>query len=70
MSDAKFIKIVVKACVLEFNAIVTPYVLDLDVVVVHTPIRNAPEDILYFSFVKNDMHPSESRIVINDHQAI
>ena len=70
MSDAKSIKIGVQACVLEFSAIITPDVLDFDVVVVHTPICKAHEDILHFSFVKNDIHPSVSRIVINNHEAI
>ena len=70
MSDAQSVKIGVKPSILEFSAIVTPDVLDLDVVVVHTPICEAPEDILHFSLIEYNMHPSESRIVINNYEAI
>ena len=57
MSDAQSIKISVKAGVLEFSAIVTSDVLDLDAIVVHGSIGEASEDILHFSLVEDYMHP-------------
>ena len=50
MSDAHSIKISVEAGVLEFSAIVTSDVLDLDAIVVHCSIGEA-SDILHFSLV-------------------
>ena len=49
MSDAQCIKISVEAGVLEFSAIVTSDVLDLDAIVVHGSIGDASEDILHSS---------------------
>ena len=49
MSDAQSIKISVEAGVLEFSAIVTSDVLDLDTIVVHGSIGEASEDILHIS---------------------
>ena len=60
MSDAQSIKISVEADVLEFSAIVTSDVLDLDAIVVHGSIGEASEDILHFSLVEDYMHPSIS----------
>ena len=57
MSDAQSIKISVEAGVLEFSAIVTSDVLDLDTTVVHGSIGVASEDILHFSLVEDYMHP-------------
>ena len=51
MSDDQCIKISVEASVLEFSAIVTSKVLDLDAIVVHGSIGEASEDILHFSLV-------------------
>ena len=65
MSDAQCIKICVKAGVLEFCAIVTSDVLYLGAIIVHCPICEASEDILHFSLVKDYVHPSISRIIIN-----
>jgi hypothetical protein len=65
MSDTKFIKIVVKACVLELGAIVAPDVLDLETIIRHGPIGELSEDILNFSLEGNDMHPGIARVVIN-----
>ena len=70
MSDAQCIKISVEAGVLEFSAIVTSDVLDLDAIVVHGSIGEASEDIPYFSLVEDYMHPSISRIIINNDKAI
>ena len=70
MSDAQSIKISVEAVVLEFSAIVTSDVLDLDAIVVHGSIGEASEDILHFSLVEDYMHPSISRIIINNDKAI
>ena len=60
MCDAQSIKICIKASVLEFSAIVTSDVLDLDAIVVHGSIGEASEDILHFSLVEDYMHPSIS----------
>ena len=60
MSDAQSIKISVEVGVLEFSAIVTSDVLDLDAIVVHGSIGEASEDILHFSLVEDYMHPSIS----------
>ena len=60
MSDAQCIKIGVEAGVLEFSAIVTSDVLDLDAIVVRGSIGEASEDILHFSLVEDYMHPSIS----------
>ena len=57
MSDAQSIKISIEAGVLEFSAIVTFDVLDLDDIVVHGSIGEASEDILHFSLVEDYMHP-------------
>ena len=60
MNDAQCIKISVEASVLEFSAIVTSDVLDLDAIVVHGSIGEASEDILHFSLVEDYVHPSIS----------
>ena len=70
MSDAQCIKISVEASVLQFSAIVTSDVLDLDVIVVHGSIGEASEDILHFSLIEDYMHPSISRVIINNDEAI
>ena len=70
MSDTKFIKIVVKACVLELGAIVAPDVLDLETIIRHGPIGESSEDILNFSLVGNDVHPGVTRVVINNDESI
>ena len=57
MSDAQSIRISVEAGVLEFSAIVTSDVLDLDAIVIHGMVGEASEDILHFSLVENYMHP-------------
>ena len=56
MSDTQGVKISVEAGVLEFYAIVTSNVLDLDAIIVHCSICEAPEDILHFSLVENYVH--------------
>ena len=56
MSDSQCINISVEAGVLEFSAIVTSDVLDLDAIVVHGSIGEASEDILHFSLVEDYMH--------------
>ena len=60
MRDAKGIKISVEASVLEFSAIVTSDVLDLDAIVVHGSIGEASEDILHLIIIENYMHPGIS----------
>ena len=65
MCDAQCIKISVEASVLEFYAIVTSDVLDLDAIVGHGMIGKASEDILHFSLVENYVHPFVS---LNSHQ--
>src|SRR3990170_2282429 len=60
MSDAQCIKISVEAGVLEFCAVVTSDVLDLDAIVGHGTIGESSEDILHFSLVENYVHPSIS----------
>ena len=70
MCDAQSIKICIKASVLEFSAIVTSDVLDLDAIVRHGTIGKASEDILHFSLVEDYVHPSISRIIINNDKAI
>ena len=70
MSDAQGIKICIKASVLEFNAIVTSDVLYLGAIIVHCSIGEASGDILHFSLVEDYVHPSISRIIINNDKAI
>ena len=70
MCDAQGIKICIKASVLEFSAIVTSDVLYLGAIIVHSSIGEAFEDILHFSFVEDYMHPSVSRVIINNDEAI
>ena len=70
MCDAQCIKIGVEPSILELGSIVTSDVLDLDAIVVHGSIGEMFEDILHFSLVEDYMHPSISRVVINDHEAI
>ena len=70
MCDAQGIKICIKASVLEFSAIVTSDVLYLGAIIVHSSIGEASEDILHFSLVKDYVHPSISRIIINNNKAI
>ena len=60
MSDAQSIKISVEAGVLEFCALVTPDVLDLDAIVSHGAIGESSEDILHFSLIENYVHPGVS----------
>ena len=60
MSHAKCIKVSVEAGVLEFCAVVTSDVLDLDTVVRHGTIGEASEDILHFILIENYMHPGIS----------
>ena len=57
MCDAQCIKISVEAGVLEFCAIVTPDVLDLDAIVRHGTVGELSEEILHFSLVEDYMHP-------------
>ena len=70
MCDAQCIKISVEASVLELCAIVTPDALDLDAIIGHGTIGEASEDILHFSLVQDYMHPSISRVIINNDEAI
>ena len=70
MCYAQGIKICIKASVLEFSAIVTSDVLYLGAKIVHSTIGEASEDILHFSLVKDYVHPSISRIIINNNEAI
>ena len=65
MSDAQCIKISVVAGVFELCPVVTSDVLYLNAIVVHCSIGEASEDILHFSLVKDYVHPSISRIIIN-----
>ena len=60
MIDAKCIKVSVEAGVLEFYAIVTSDVLDLDTVVRHGTIDKASKDILHLILIENYMHPGIS----------
>ena len=70
MCDAQCIKISVETGVLEFCVIVTSDVLDLDAIVGHGTIGKASEDILHFSFLEDYMHPSVSRVIIDNDEAI
>ena len=60
MCDAQGIKVYIKASVLEFSAIVTSDMLDLDAIVVHGTVGEASEDILHFSLVEYYVHPCVS----------
>ena len=51
MCDAQCIKISVEAGVLEFWAVVTSDVLDLDAIVGHSTVGEASEVILHFSLI-------------------
>ena len=57
MSDAQCSKISVEAGVLEFCAIVTFDILDIDAMVIHGTVGESSEDILHFSLVEKYMHP-------------
>ena len=57
MSDSHCIQIKIKYGVLEFSAIVTSDMLDLDAIVIHGTVGEASEDILDFSLVEDYMHP-------------
>ena len=60
MSDSHCIQIKIKAGVLEFSAVITSDMLDLDAIVVHCSIGELSEDISYFSLVENYVHPCVS----------
>ena len=70
MSDPQHVKIGVKASVLEFGAIVTPNMLDLDAIVGHGTVGETPEDILHLTLIQDYMHPGISREIINNYEAI
>ena len=70
MSDSHCIQIEIKPGVLEFSAVITSDMLDLDAIIVHGSIGEASEDILYFSLVENYVHPSISKVIINNDEAI
>ena len=70
MCDAQFIKIGVEAGILEFGAVVTSDVLDLDAIVGHGTIGESTEDILHFILVENYVHPCISRVIIDNDEAI
>ena len=70
MSDTKFVKIIIKACVLELGDVVSSDVHDLETIIRHGPIEESFEDILHFSLEGDDMHPGVTRIVINNNKAI
>ena len=57
MSDSHCIQIKIKSGVLEFSAIVTSDVLDLDAIVGHGTIGESPEDIMHFILVEDYVHP-------------
>ena len=69
MSDTHGIQVEVEAGVLELSAVVASDVLDLDTVVRHGTVCKASEDILHFSLVEDYMHPSVSRVIINNDEA-
>ena len=70
MCDTMCIQIEVEASVLELSAVITSDVLDLDTIVRHGMIGKASKDIMYFSLVEDYMHPSLSRVIINNYEAI
>ena len=59
-----------RAGILEFCAVATSDVLDLDAIVRHGMIGEASEDILHFILVEDYMHPCISRVIINNEEAI
>ena len=60
MSDFHCIQIKIKSGVLEFSAVITSDMLDLDAIIVHCSIGESSEDILYFSLVENYVRPCVS----------
>ena len=60
VTDSHLIQIKIEASVLEFSAIVTSDVFDLDAIVVHGTVGEASEDILHFSLVEYYVHPCVS----------
>ena len=70
MSDTHGIQVHVEAGVLEHSAVVASDMLDLDAIVCHGTIGKASEDILHFSLVEDYMHPSISRVIIDNDEAI
>ena len=70
MSDTHGIQVEVEAGVLELSVVAASDVLDLDAIVCHGTIGKAFEDIPHFSLVEDYVHPSISRVVINNDEAI
>ena len=70
MSDTHGIQVEVEAGVLELSVVVASDMLDLDTIVRHGTIAKLSEDILHFSLVEDYMHPSVSRVIINNDEAI
>ena len=70
MSNAKFIKIVIKTGILELSSIVTSDVLDLHTKVGSSPRGKSFEDFLHFMFVSNNEYPCISRVIINNDKTI
>ena len=69
MSDTHGIQVEIETSVLELSAVVASDVLDLDAIVRHGTVGKASEDILHFSLVEDYMHPSVSRVIINNDEA-
>ena len=70
MCDAQCMKISVEAGVLEFCAVVTSNVLDIDAIVGHGTVGEPSEDIMHFSLIQDYVHACISRVIINNDEAI
>jgi hypothetical protein len=70
MLDAFLIKIIFNLSVLEFRAIITPYLLDLGIKLILSSLQELLEHLWCFTLVMQKEYPSETRIVINSYKTI
>jgi hypothetical protein len=70
MLDAFLIKIIFNLSVLEFGAIVTSYLLDLDTKLILSSLQELLKHLLCLTFVIQKEYSSETRIIINNYETI
>jgi hypothetical protein len=70
MLDAFLIKVIFNLSVLEFGAIVTPYLLDIGIKLILSNLQEHRKHILCFTLVMQKEYTSETRIIISNYQTI
>jgi hypothetical protein len=70
MLDAFLIKILFHLSVLEFDSIVTSYLLDLGIKLILSPLQKLLEHLLCFTLFMQKEYPSEMLMVINNYKTI